>query len=290
MKKYSNGQLAALLGTSPQTIRNYEKLGLLRTKRGENNYRNYTSADLTMLLYIRLYRNLGFSLGEIQTILRSEDAQILDAFSKKEEELNQIIKQTTKQLAYLRYQKKELEDWLEGNKGIQTVIRPAYRIVLFRKNKDIKEEFFSTKNILDRLTNKMPASRLVMQISKESFESEEYDYSIGLTVTKDVLEEKSELAKHYLDLSPSVCLTFSTNIAHIRKREFLYDNEGFLARTFESEGIREYMCKRKLKLTGDILAFGLHHVIIDNYTAFAWKFFLPIFDDSVVCSNQNTDA
>ena len=47
-------------------------------------------------------------------------------------------------------------------------------------------------------------------------------------------------------------------------------------------GIREYMDSLGLKLTGDILALGLHHAVKNNYTAFAWKFFLPIFNDSAI--------
>jgi len=39
-------KFAALVGVHPQTVRNYERQGLIRPQRDRNNYRVFTSEDL----------------------------------------------------------------------------------------------------------------------------------------------------------------------------------------------------------------------------------------------------
>lgn len=138
--------------------------------------------------------------------------------------------------------------------------------------------------MLGNLVDNMPASHLVMHISKESFDKKTYDYSIGLTLNEDLPTSECSSSgvdhnQERLELCPSICLAFHTNITHVREQEFAYDNDGFLARAFEDEGIREYLREKGLRLSGDILGLGIHHVRVQNYTAFAWKFYLPIFGD-----------
>lgn len=68
-------EAAALAGTSTRTLRYYEELGLLRPPdRSIGGARRYTSDDVDRLVRIReLQELLGFDLGEIRDIVRSED-------------------------------------------------------------------------------------------------------------------------------------------------------------------------------------------------------------------------
>ena len=69
------GEAAEQAGTSSRTLRYYEDLGLLRPARySEGGARRYTAEDVDRLRRIReLQELLGFDLGEIGEILRSED-------------------------------------------------------------------------------------------------------------------------------------------------------------------------------------------------------------------------
>lgn len=69
------GEAAEQAGTSCRTLRYYEELGLLRPARhSEGGARRYTPDDVARLRRIReLQELLGFDLGEIGEILRSED-------------------------------------------------------------------------------------------------------------------------------------------------------------------------------------------------------------------------
>lgn len=61
--------MAKKTNISEDTIRYYEKEGLLRPKRSPNNYRQYTVADFTTLKYIAVMKYASFSLKEIKELV-----------------------------------------------------------------------------------------------------------------------------------------------------------------------------------------------------------------------------
>ena len=64
------GRLAALAGVKPDTVRFYERRGLLpKPRRMASSYRVYDEAALAQLRFIRKAQSLGFSLDEIRRIL-----------------------------------------------------------------------------------------------------------------------------------------------------------------------------------------------------------------------------
>lgn len=65
------GEVAAAVGLPTQTIRFYERTGLLPApRRGPNGYRDYDSATLTQLRFIRSGQSAGLTLVQIATILQ----------------------------------------------------------------------------------------------------------------------------------------------------------------------------------------------------------------------------
>ncbi len=68
------GHLARQTGTKVETVRFYEKSGLLPAPaRTEGNYRSYDRAHLNRLSFIRRARDLGFSLDQIRALLALSD-------------------------------------------------------------------------------------------------------------------------------------------------------------------------------------------------------------------------
>src|SRR5689334_79414 len=64
------GEVAALAGVTVRTLHHYDRLGLLSpTERTAAGYRRYTPADLDRLHRVLVYRELGFPLEEIATLL-----------------------------------------------------------------------------------------------------------------------------------------------------------------------------------------------------------------------------
>jgi len=63
------GELAEATGLSRDTLRYYEKRGLLAARRSGNGYRDYPEEAADLLRYIRLAQTLGFTLQEIEADL-----------------------------------------------------------------------------------------------------------------------------------------------------------------------------------------------------------------------------
>jgi Cd(II)/Pb(II)-responsive transcriptional regulator len=69
------GNLAEATGTAVETIRFYEREGLIpAAQRADNNYREYTAAHAERLAFIRHCRNLDMTLDEIRSLLRFKDS------------------------------------------------------------------------------------------------------------------------------------------------------------------------------------------------------------------------
>lgn len=69
------GELAQASGTPIETIRFYERQGLIAApERTGGNYRIYTQAHVDRLGFIRQCRNLDMALDEVRVLLRFKDA------------------------------------------------------------------------------------------------------------------------------------------------------------------------------------------------------------------------
>ena len=69
------GDLVAATGTAAETIRFYEREGLIpKARRADNNYRVYGAAHAERLAFIRHCRNLDMTLDEVRVLLRFKDA------------------------------------------------------------------------------------------------------------------------------------------------------------------------------------------------------------------------
>jgi len=69
------GELAAASETAVETVRYYERQGLLpKPARTESNYRTYGGDHLARLQFIRYCRGLDMSLDEVRVLLRFKDS------------------------------------------------------------------------------------------------------------------------------------------------------------------------------------------------------------------------
>lgn len=110
-----SGQLARLTGVSTDSLRHYERLGLLpkplRTRRG---YRDYPAQASERVRMIQRALSAGFSLAELATILRMRDRGEVPCQKVRamgEAKLQQV-KQQVKELLVMRKQLEGiLRDW-----------------------------------------------------------------------------------------------------------------------------------------------------------------------------------
>lgn len=104
------GELARTTSTKVETIRFYEKIGLLpEPGRTAGNYRDYGAAHLARLSFIRRARDLGFTLDQVRALLslsddRSRSCGAVDTVARAH------LAQIDQKIADLRALRRELDE------------------------------------------------------------------------------------------------------------------------------------------------------------------------------------
>lgn len=109
MQLLTVGQMARLNHVSEQTLRLYDKEGLLRPNvRGENGYRYYDIKQSALLDIIQYMKSLGISLKEIKRQLKEQD---IDGIERA---LREKQRQTDEEIRMLKCRQKALSRTIES--------------------------------------------------------------------------------------------------------------------------------------------------------------------------------
>ncbi len=92
--RYKIGDVARILGISPDLLRYYEKKGVVTPyKDVHNDYRYYDAWDINLLMDCLWFKNFGYSIEQIADMVRIPSAQELqEVFLDKEDELRATIR------------------------------------------------------------------------------------------------------------------------------------------------------------------------------------------------------
>ena len=120
MKQYTVHQVSELLIMPKDTLRYYDKLGLVSPSRGENRYRTYSEQDILDLQYIETMKYADFSLAEIRQFFNYKRAyspndcwDIQQLFEDKKLEYKQKVRTYKKMIELvdkILYIKSQIED------------------------------------------------------------------------------------------------------------------------------------------------------------------------------------
>jgi MerR family transcriptional regulator, heat shock protein HspR len=100
-KTYTISAVADQYGLHPQTLRLYEREGLLKPSRSEGNTRLYTDPDLARLeLILSLTRDLGVNLAGVEIILNMRRKM-----EQMQGEVNEFMEYVKRELA------RGIDDW-----------------------------------------------------------------------------------------------------------------------------------------------------------------------------------
>src|SRR6202166_2660966 len=111
---YPVKKLSELSGVTIRTLHFYEEIGLLKPAyHGSNGYRYYEEKELLQLQQILFFKELGFSLKQIQKVLGQGDFDKLSALyahkkslSQEREKIEQLLKTIDKTIKHLKGKKK----------------------------------------------------------------------------------------------------------------------------------------------------------------------------------------
>lgn len=110
---YMISTVAEMYEIHPQTLRLYEREGLLKPSRSEGNTRMYTDGDLERLEFIlNLARDLGVNISGIAIILQMRERM---------EEMNRQMQD------FVEYVRSEMLSRMQGESGAAAAIVPLRR-------------------------------------------------------------------------------------------------------------------------------------------------------------------
>lgn len=234
---YKIGEISKLYQIGPDSLRYYEKLGLLTPARGENDYRLYGLNDLWRLNVIRDLRRLGFSMEKIQEYM--SDRSVNSTQNLFIEELN-IIDEHIKILSDL---KENVEERLNTLTESQNQPLGEIRIKTFpvrHCHKNLKP--FHNDEEMDFLTKQL----LNMDVSNP--------YIIGNNRIGSFLSLENALEKNYLDYSGAFIID--------KNGPDILDAGNYLSVSFSGDShqyqtyfprLLDYAHKHNLRLRGPIL-------------------------------------
>ncbi len=85
------GRLARAAGVNVETVRYYQRLGLVdEPAKPESGFRHYSTGTLDRIVFIKRAQQLGFRLAEIRELLELGDGHCADVRSRAEEKRRQI--------------------------------------------------------------------------------------------------------------------------------------------------------------------------------------------------------
>ena len=123
VKTYTISAVAELYEIHPQTLRLYEREGLLKPSRSEGNTRLYTDPDLERLeIILSLTRDLGVNLAGVEIILNMR------------EKMDEMQREFERFFEYLRSHAKEFSTSGEAPSDSEALV-PVSRISIFQRRR-----------------------------------------------------------------------------------------------------------------------------------------------------------
>lgn len=102
MNRFTIGKLAQLSGVGVETVRFYERLGLIKQPLVKEGFRKYSEEDAQRIRFIKRAQDLGFTLKEIKALLelnanpRSTCSDVKDQTQAKMKEVDEKIRDLKK--------------------------------------------------------------------------------------------------------------------------------------------------------------------------------------------------
>ena len=104
-KHFSIGEAAKVVHTTTETLRHYDRIGLVKPSKKDEwtKYRYYTDQDIVRLNTVRLLQLMDLPLQEIKKVLGYDDLEKIVAF------LSQAEKKADEKIAALQYSKSKIQ-------------------------------------------------------------------------------------------------------------------------------------------------------------------------------------
>ena len=181
MKDYNISQVAKMLNISSELLRHYERRGLINPRRDQSGYRVYTTADIYSISGIRVMRNAGYSLNDIEALHSAGHLRTMEI-------KQQHVAALTAEIAYKQQLLRSLsEDAAEfaALKANHDVISLTTSPAMVRINNQINDVFSVENRHLQPWIEHLPIVHVSPAFRKESLEKSNGDIMFGYAAPHD---------------------------------------------------------------------------------------------------------
>lgn len=275
--KYKISELSNLLNVSTNTVRRYEKMGYITSKRSENsNYRCYSEDDITKFMTARLLRKYGFTHTEISSMKNSEMSGLISAYENRMEKMDEQINHLTN----LRHR---LKDDLVLMKKVDVFKQLGYikdcvalSYVLYQSGDKLLKESKRIVTVQDYLYLSPEVQRIYL-IRKEDVENDNIILNVGWAIKLADLDRYKIKENEYTERYEKRKSLFSlaklpVEAENINERDSTQLKEILLEEPFK------YMQEHNFKIDGDIIGIVVTVVIEDNQEIQYILISVPIVD------------
>ena len=205
---YKIGELSRLSKIPVKTLRYYDNEGILTPDYIDDftGYRYYDAAKLSDCYRIIALKELGFSLNEIKDAFSLPKESLSKLLASKEQELNQLKKQTEYRIGVLRNLNTALK---EDAAMFDIVIRKSDEIRLLYERRIVKDKEEGEcvfAELCDAVPRGLLGERRVLIDYETGFESEDFDYGFGVELTGSLTKPCgfTEKVLHFADDTASL--------------------------------------------------------------------------------------
>ncbi|MDY6481939.1 MerR family transcriptional regulator [Acinetobacter faecalis] len=110
---FTIGKLAKMTNSSVETIRYYQRIGLMRIPEQQGNYRFYSNQDVETLSFIQKGKDAGLQLSEIHELLKLQ----IDDRDQVRKVIEQRLEKIDLRIKELKALKKRLSSWVDECKS-----------------------------------------------------------------------------------------------------------------------------------------------------------------------------
>lgn len=137
-EKWTIGEVAKLFDVSTDTLRYYEKIGILSSnKNRENGYRYYSYDEIVVLMDILFFRNMELSVKDIKQIITKMDiGDIKNILYQNQRIVEERIQELIKLKKMINQAASQYKLCEEGLGGFLIVSAPDFRYKLIGKHAD----------------------------------------------------------------------------------------------------------------------------------------------------------
>ena len=190
------------VGMTKRAVKYYEEKGLLSVDKDSNGYRNYSVQDVEILKKISVYRKLGISIKDIQSLLETGKSILLRIYQEK---LQEKILQESELEALKQFIDDGNADKANELLDYQTVENAIESLLPGKEWGDyFKSHFKPFLNVRLRTPEQKQALRNILEYCDETTLKVPFLMGIGVKMAGGIIQETrtaDEMIAYYRDMS-----------------------------------------------------------------------------------------